>query len=301
MPKYTISFAKIGSPPSATAWAQTYHAGNVYIVVSVTQVGELQANPEHAIPSVHVIGKDIINNLEAEYFTIAEKNLQTIQEAVTNACKEIPDTVAATIIFAVVQNDILHLFLFGSGYVYIKRKEKFGILLQTDKKRLKQVIASSGTMQADDIFILATEHIEKTFSHEELIKQLATNPTEISEALSPKFDDERYAGAAASIMTITADGQDAEVIKPIDLPKNSYENSQNEILPKQEESEEEHMDLTDKTHIEPEYAVPVSEENKKPKKKLLRFSPRKIFFLLLTRSEERRVGKECRSRWSPYH
>ena len=24
-------------------------------------------------------------------------------------------------------------------------------------------------------------------------------------------------------------------------------------------------------------------------------------FLRLTRSEERRVGKECRSRWSPYH
>ena len=25
------------------------------------------------------------------------------------------------------------------------------------------------------------------------------------------------------------------------------------------------------------------------------------FKILLTRSEERRVGKECRSRWSPYH
>ena len=24
-------------------------------------------------------------------------------------------------------------------------------------------------------------------------------------------------------------------------------------------------------------------------------------FLVATRSEERRVGKECRSRWSPYH
>ena len=24
-------------------------------------------------------------------------------------------------------------------------------------------------------------------------------------------------------------------------------------------------------------------------------------FCLFTRSEERRVGKECRSRWSPYH
>ena len=27
----------------------------------------------------------------------------------------------------------------------------------------------------------------------------------------------------------------------------------------------------------------------------------RIFATLLTRSEERRVGKECRSRWSPYH
>ena len=26
-----------------------------------------------------------------------------------------------------------------------------------------------------------------------------------------------------------------------------------------------------------------------------------IVFTVLTRSEERRVGKECRSRWSPYH
>ena len=32
----------------------------------------------------------------------------------------------------------------------------------------------------------------------------------------------------------------------------------------------------------------ISLENRDPKK-------------LLTRSEERRVGKECRSRWSPYH
>ena len=26
-----------------------------------------------------------------------------------------------------------------------------------------------------------------------------------------------------------------------------------------------------------------------------------IAYNILTRSEERRVGKECRSRWSPYH
>ena len=26
-----------------------------------------------------------------------------------------------------------------------------------------------------------------------------------------------------------------------------------------------------------------------------------VLYSKLTRSEERRVGKECRSRWSPYH
>ena len=26
-----------------------------------------------------------------------------------------------------------------------------------------------------------------------------------------------------------------------------------------------------------------------------------VITLILVRSEERRVGKECRSRWSPYH
>ena len=28
---------------------------------------------------------------------------------------------------------------------------------------------------------------------------------------------------------------------------------------------------------------------------------REILFTSICRSEERRVGKECRSRWSPYH
>ena len=31
------------------------------------------------------------------------------------------------------------------------------------------------------------------------------------------------------------------------------------------------------------------------------FLEKKDIFEQLTRSEERRVGKECRSRWSPYH
>ena len=37
-----------------------------------------------------------------------------------------------------------------------------------------------------------------------------------------------------------------------------------------------------------------------PEKKQSRYGRRKLVGHLL-RSEERRVGKECRSRWSPYH
>ena len=32
-----------------------------------------------------------------------------------------------------------------------------------------------------------------------------------------------------------------------------------------------------------------------------RFGRKNILIISLLRSEERRVGKECRSRWSPYH
>ena len=35
--------------------------------------------------------------------------------------------------------------------------------------------------------------------------------------------------------------------------------------------------------------------------KILQTKKNGMVMLLLTRSEERRVGKECRSRWSPYH
>ena len=34
---------------------------------------------------------------------------------------------------------------------------------------------------------------------------------------------------------------------------------------------------------------------------VLREVKRKSFYIKPSRSEERRVGKECRSRWSPYH
>ena len=54
--------------------------------------------------------------------------------------------------------------------------------------------------------------------------------------------------------------------------------------------------MAQQTQSEIRYLTPPSVDVKK--KKYCRFKKSGIRYI---RSEERRVGKECRSRWSPYH
>src|SRR3989454_9822187 len=52
---------------------------------------------------------------------------------------------------------------------------------------------------------------------------------------------------------------------------------------------------------EPEVAAPVSRSRRRPAIER-KICPKTIISVpAIKRSEERRVGKECRSRWSPYH
>ena len=43
------------------------------------------------------------------------------------------------------------------------------------------------------------------------------------------------------------------------------------------------------------------DEKIKPKDNFAKITQKRGISLIVLRSEERRVGKECRSRWSPYH
>lgn len=320
MAKHTISFAKLSSPPSATAWAQTYHAGNVYTVVSVTQTEPSPGHPEHAIPSVHVLGKDIINNLEAEYFAIATKNLETIKEAVVNACKEIPENASATIIFSVIQDNVLLLFLYGNGHVFIKRGEKFGKLLQVPKAMIekREVVAISGPIQPSDVIVLATDELSQAISQDTLAKELESTPAEAADTLAQKVDDEKYAGAAAIIFAV-----DPQNVIASEAPqsKNIQEESagvphQDSVIPRNEEKaesekhsraplmqtveekdevspkapssiaedsadKEEKMDLDEKPQFAFEKEESKEEEKTKQKHKLPKPSIRQAFFLIL--------------------
>jgi hypothetical protein len=290
MPKHTISFAKIVSPPSATAWAQTYHAGNVYAVISVTQEKQ-QENPEHAIPSVHVLGKDIINNLEAEYFAIAEKSLQTIKEAVNAACSDIDTATSVNVLFAVINTNILYLFLYGTGQVYIKRNDKFGILLQQENKQ--QVLATSGFLQHGDTIVLASKQFTTVLAQKDLEKEMTEPLSEIGEKLGAQFDDEKYAGAAAIIFSMAGEKEPNKEPIPIQTPiapvqkhpiadKNTEEEKLEEKATPEpivinNKPEEEKLDLDERPH----FAVQNTPEPKKEKTKR-KFSFRQFFFLLLT-------------------
>ena len=45
----------------------------------------------------------------------------------------------------------------------------------------------------------------------------------------------------------------------------------------------------------------IEEENLRTKREVEKLSVKNQLYDKIQRSEERRVGKECRSRWSPYH
>ena len=49
------------------------------------------------------------------------------------------------------------------------------------------------------------------------------------------------------------------------------------------------------------YLEDCSEGKRKTKYSLIGVEKKGLLINMLCRSEERRVGKECRSRWSPYH
>src|SRR5579872_5653681 len=115
-----ITFGKVVASPTANAWSQAYNAGNLFAVLSLKSTEETLLN---------ALGKDVIKTLEEEYFTLEEKNLDSIKQAVTKAAAKIPDDISRSLIVASVVSDILYLYLQGEGLILIKRNDAFGNLL----------------------------------------------------------------------------------------------------------------------------------------------------------------------------
>ncbi|HEX8932212.1 MAG TPA: hypothetical protein VF810_03600, partial [Patescibacteria group bacterium] len=136
--KTNLAYAKLTATPTGTAWSQAYNAGNLFACLSLTVATE-EENHE----SLQSLGKNLFNNLEAEFFTLEEKNLATIKEAIAKSTKHIPKGIAVNFCLVFFKNNLLYLFIVGRGRVIMKRGTKLGILLEQAEETTENIKTAS--------------------------------------------------------------------------------------------------------------------------------------------------------------
>lgn len=198
MNQANVSFAKIVATPTSTAWSQAYNAGSLFLVLAITQ-------PESVDDTLSLtnIGKKIINNLEAEFFTLESKKLDKIKQALAVSLEEVPENVAVSLAMSFVSQQVLYVYVYGAGFIKIKRDDVFGTLIE-QKEHNKNIISASGFIKQNDLILLETEQFSELIPADELKKALdLTLPSDIAETLSPHVHNSENGAAAAIVINIT--------------------------------------------------------------------------------------------------
>jgi hypothetical protein len=192
-----LSFAKIVATPTDVSWSQAYNAGSLFVVLSLTTPSE---NDENELIN---LGKNVINNLEAEFFALETKNLKSIKEALQISIRDIPESVITSLAIAFIKEEILYVLLYGAGCIAMKRTDSFAPIL-VRKEHINDIKSASGYIKQNDLIILQTDQFTDLVSLEELKESLdLTLPSDIAEALSPRIHNTDKGGAAAVILMIT--------------------------------------------------------------------------------------------------
>lgn len=188
-----LTFAKIVASPTPSSWSQAYNAGKLFAVLSLLREGE----DDELVLSA--LGKDILNTLEEEFFTLEEKNLEKIKEAVTKTVGKIPEKTLGSLLVGCLNENVLYIFVYGTGEILLTRNGKTAPLLTTAPN--ESIRAASGHIQNGDIVTLQTHEFKNLVSLEELEKVLQTkNVSDISELLAPKVYDAQSGTACAMVV-----------------------------------------------------------------------------------------------------
>ncbi len=191
-----LTHATIVASPTATSWSQAYIAGTIFVVVSLNS----EATSEEEI-SLGAIGKEILNTLEAEYFTLETKNLSSIKQAFEVALKpalQKKTLVVSAGLFSIIDN-VLYIMLLGGAKTVMKRNDTLGTLLTSDDTTT--ISSASGMLEDNDIVILETKKFSSMVSKDHLKNSLHyTTPSEIAENLSPSLHEKEEGGATAVIL-----------------------------------------------------------------------------------------------------
>src|SRR5258708_34695927 len=107
--KSPLTYAKIVATPTLSAWSQAYNAGNLAAVIALNQetVENQEGQPSISTNvSLASLGKELLNTLEAEYFTIETKNLTSIKQAITTTCEKVEEGTDLSLVVSVIIENI---------------------------------------------------------------------------------------------------------------------------------------------------------------------------------------------------
>lgn len=194
-PKLSLAYAKLVATPTNTSWSQVYNAGNLFACLSLTA----PENTEEST-SLHALGKDVFSILESEFFTLEDKNLITVKEAITTSLTHVPASVTVNLSLALFKDTILYVFIAGGGKILMKRGDNVGILLEQSDQG-KKIITASGLLKNNDLIILGTTQFSGDISTSDLTSALELSlPSDIAEVLSPHIHEKDDGGQAAIII-----------------------------------------------------------------------------------------------------
>ena len=224
-----LQITKITASATPKAWSQAYHAGNLTAVITVTP------NEKETGPSVAIVGKDLLNTFESEYFTIENKSLATIKEAVETTYKKSASTHTISLLVAAAIQNTLYVVLAGSGDIFLLRQGKIGTLLE--QRGDKDILSSSGFLEHGDIVVLASPAFLELVDKEKLFTTLNENAlADAGDLLTPTIHAASK-GDAAALFLKYEDEHPSVTHKPAEKDEEKKEEKE-EIKHEKEQKEE---------------------------------------------------------------
>lgn len=199
-----LAFSKVVATPTPTAWSQAYSAGSLFAAISL----QTDLIPQTEEENLNSIGKDLISTLESEFFTLENKDLETIKQAILTTTSKLKETINTSFVICYLNENILYLYAQGGGKSVLKRGDKIGTVLEgEDPKNIK---SASGYVQNGDVIVLQTKPFQRIISSSILASALdGSTPEEITEEIAPHVHDKSEGGASAVILSYKEGGVDA--------------------------------------------------------------------------------------------
>ncbi len=210
-----VLLSKIVANPTESTWSQAYSTLNLYIVLSITS-----QEPDENIVTA---GKELLERLQREYFSLDEKHLDNIKKSVENAIEPVDSKKTISLVLATINETFLYIVLASKGSVVLRRHGKVAEIAKGEEG---VVSAFSGEIKSEDVIILETESFSQKIGVEKLSETLDhLSVSEISENLAPAIHNESTGSEAAIIlqyrdMTIESAPIDTPVLAPTEEIQN---------------------------------------------------------------------------------